>query len=155
MKTPYLVEGGDVLALAGVYDGRGFVIVTREAAKGMRWLHGRMPVVLEGEAREAWIGAGGTEDALKVLDGGAKEMECCRMKKDLSGRAVKVGRVGDYFGKGEDGAGENGIGAGAAARGGKEGEGKKREGKLGDGRVAKKGKKGDQKTIADFFGSRS
>lgn len=151
MKTPYLVEGGDVLALAGVYDGSGFVIVTREAAKGMRWLHGRMPVVLEGEAREAWIGAGGTEDALKVLEGGAREMQCCRMKKDLSGRAVKVGRVGDYFGKREDGAGECGTGTGAVVRDGKVEEGMKREGKLGDGRVAKKGKKGGQKTMADFF----
>jgi putative SOS response-associated peptidase YedK len=32
-----------------------FVILTRDAAPGIAYIHSRMPVILPGEAREAWL----------------------------------------------------------------------------------------------------
>jgi putative SOS response-associated peptidase YedK len=43
-----------------------FVILTRDAAPGLKYIHSRMPVILPGESREAWLS--GTADITGVLN---------------------------------------------------------------------------------------
>lgn len=50
-----------VIYMAGIYRYEAdkqlpvFVILTRDAASGIRFIHDRMPVILPKEAREAWV----------------------------------------------------------------------------------------------------
>ncbi len=50
-----------IIYMAGIYRYESekqlpvFVILTRDAAPGIRYIHDRMPVILSKEAREAWV----------------------------------------------------------------------------------------------------
>lgn len=65
-KVPYWIHspGGVPIAFAGLWErwdgGEGdplftFTIVTTEASRAIARIHGRMPVILEGEARARWL----------------------------------------------------------------------------------------------------
>ena len=67
-KIPHAIARADgtMLAFAGLWDGwrgpdgeivRSFVILTTEAAPALRFLHERMPVILEPADWAAWLGA--------------------------------------------------------------------------------------------------
>ncbi len=52
----YTVDGGELFAFAGVYDGTGVAILTTEANEIARPVHDRMPVILDGpEAEAMWL----------------------------------------------------------------------------------------------------
>jgi len=52
----YTVDGGELFAFAGVYDGTGVAILTTEANEICAPVHDRMPVVLDGpEAEAMWL----------------------------------------------------------------------------------------------------
>lgn len=66
-KTPHAIarQDGAMLAFAGLWDGwrgadgeivRSFVILTTEAAPELRFLHERMPVILEPDSWPLWLG---------------------------------------------------------------------------------------------------
>ena len=54
----------DIIYMAGIYRMEAgakfprFVILTRQAAPGIAFVHDRMPVILEGAARREWLGCG-------------------------------------------------------------------------------------------------
>ena len=60
-KVKYAIRtaGSSVIYMAGIYrirEGRPeFVILTREPAASIAFIHDRMPVLLPGAAREAWL----------------------------------------------------------------------------------------------------
>jgi putative SOS response-associated peptidase YedK len=52
----YTVDGGELFAFAGLYDGTGVAILTTEANEICAPIHDRMPVVLDGpEAEDEWL----------------------------------------------------------------------------------------------------
>ena len=59
-------DGG--MYLAGLYrpDRRSFVILTREAAPGIRYIHPRMPVIFAGKIASEWLNA--SNDPVRVLE---------------------------------------------------------------------------------------
>ena len=68
-KIKHAIHAGGLLYLAGLYRERpgqapDFVILTREAAPGLSHIHDRMPVVLAGENRRAWLGGAQGETVL-------------------------------------------------------------------------------------------
>jgi putative SOS response-associated peptidase YedK len=81
-KTPFLVSrcDGEPFALAGLWErwrprGAGedtpwllsCTIVTRDASPGLRWLHPRMPVILQPEAEDPWLDPALEADAGRLL----------------------------------------------------------------------------------------
>ncbi|MFU8894829.1 MAG: SOS response-associated peptidase [Gammaproteobacteria bacterium] len=78
-KQPWYIHGvgGEPLALAGLWelwnppDGgaplASCAIITTHANEFMRPLHDRMPVVLDAEARDAWLNSDTSPDALQAL----------------------------------------------------------------------------------------
>jgi putative SOS response-associated peptidase YedK len=60
-KQPYFFreQPGELMFFAGLYTSKGqFVIITREAAPELMWIHDRMPVILSEEQIEVWEGSG-------------------------------------------------------------------------------------------------
>ncbi len=78
-KVPYLIHspGGGPIAFAGLWErwdgGEGdplftFTIVTTEASRAISRIHGRMPAILEGDARARWLDPNVPgEEAVKLL----------------------------------------------------------------------------------------
>ena len=86
-KKPYWLrpEGSELFSLAGIWESGGtstgaigtFVILTTQAAPGIADIHHRQPLILEGEALEAWLKPGWTSDKLlgMVRTGGERSYE--------------------------------------------------------------------------------
>jgi putative SOS response-associated peptidase YedK len=72
-------RGEKLLCMAGIYRYEAdlklprFVILTRPAAEGLRFIHDRMPVVLPAEAHEQWLSGEG--DVLRLLSEASENME--------------------------------------------------------------------------------
>ena len=56
-KTKHTLGTGSGMYLAGLYrpNERSFVILTREAAPGIRFIHDRMPVIFQNRAARDWL----------------------------------------------------------------------------------------------------
>ncbi|MDE2784801.1 MAG: SOS response-associated peptidase [Gemmatimonadota bacterium] len=87
-KQPWWIHrpGGSLFAMAGIWsvwpapDGARiatFAILTRSAPSSIRWLHDRVPVILEDTVWDDWLARGSTTPVLtSVLDGaGQPELE--------------------------------------------------------------------------------
>jgi putative SOS response-associated peptidase YedK len=59
-KQPYFFREnpGDLMFFAGLYTAKGeFVIITREAAPALAWIHDRIPLILRDDQLELWEGS--------------------------------------------------------------------------------------------------
>ena len=83
-KRPYYVCGGDggVLAFAGLWTrwtapgGEAVetcAVLTKPAAAGLAFIHGRMPVVLKAERQESWLEPAATPDEVAEAIADARE----------------------------------------------------------------------------------
>lgn len=78
-KMPYFfhLDENEPFAMAGIWEENKFnngeiwetfAIVTTEANKDVKGVHDRMPVILEREEEEMWLGNGEKNDFLSLLD---------------------------------------------------------------------------------------
>lgn len=65
--------GGGALALAGIWEGRTFAVLTTEANADVAPVHPRMPVILPRERWARWLGGGASVEALRALTGPAPD----------------------------------------------------------------------------------
>lgn len=87
-KYYFTNQSGQRMYMAGIWqpgeDGEHFIIVTTEADDTMRPVHDRMPVVLDRQAAEAWLGdwqlAWQTADAVRAQ----LQKECCEEFEQLT-----------------------------------------------------------------------
>eukprot|EP00656_Telonema_subtile_P025958 TRINITY_DN27975_c0_g1_i1.p1 TRINITY_DN27975_c0_g1~~TRINITY_DN27975_c0_g1_i1.p1 ORF type:complete len:382 (+),score=54.22 TRINITY_DN27975_c0_g1_i1:232-1377(+) len=122
-KQPYYLNvGHNPMMVAGLYDcyegGESgelwtVTIITTEASSRIKWLHSRMPVVLQGDAVLRWLG--GTEDQgsqeLRSFEGEeltwhptTKKMNKTNYEEPDAGEPVKIvpnARITDFFGGGQ------------------------------------------------------
>lgn len=65
-KTPYCfkVKGNDIFSFAGLYNEKGFVILTTKPNKLGAKVHDRMPVILFKEDEDIWLNPDSTEGEL-------------------------------------------------------------------------------------------
>ena len=56
-KDPYLIqlEGGHIFSMAGLYEGDTFCIITTNANTSLRFVHDRMPVILDPVDYAVWL----------------------------------------------------------------------------------------------------
>jgi putative SOS response-associated peptidase YedK len=68
-KTPYWFHppGGGLLAMAGIWEGGAFAILTTEASDEVRAVHGRMPVLVGPADRGRWLSREADRAALEAL----------------------------------------------------------------------------------------
>lgn len=64
-------RAGGALALAGLWEGRTFTILTTDANADVAPVHPRMPVLLPEERRDAWLAPETGTDALRAILGPA------------------------------------------------------------------------------------
>jgi putative SOS response-associated peptidase YedK len=66
-KHPHFIRprDGGLLALAGIWDKDEAAIITTEANESLRYLHERMPVIIDAAADSLWLDPNATPDALE------------------------------------------------------------------------------------------
>jgi putative SOS response-associated peptidase YedK len=64
---------GGALALAGLWEGRTFTVLTTEANADVAPVHPRMPVILPPETWDAWLAAGTAVEELRGMVGPAPD----------------------------------------------------------------------------------
>lgn len=68
-KTPYCfkVKNNEVFSIAGIYNDKGFVILTTKPNKLGAKVHDRMPVILKKDDEDIWLNPESTESELTDL----------------------------------------------------------------------------------------
>jgi putative SOS response-associated peptidase YedK len=68
-KHPHFIRprDGGVLAFAGLWDRDEATIITTEASESLKYLHTRMPVIVDASADSLWLDPSASSDALQAL----------------------------------------------------------------------------------------
>jgi len=78
-KNTISVEGQESFSMAGLIDNNHFIIITCPSVPDISHIHNRMPVILSGEAEQAWINSELTFDDVRqnlfAFNAGALKVE--------------------------------------------------------------------------------
>jgi putative SOS response-associated peptidase YedK len=65
-KQPYAIKPGREISFAGIWDTASFAIITTEAADEIRYIHDRMPAIIDPKDYDQWL-RGTPDDARELL----------------------------------------------------------------------------------------
>jgi putative SOS response-associated peptidase YedK len=91
VKIPYYIQlsGGRLMLLAALWSSEGgnsFTVITREPLPEIKFIHPRMPAVIDGENLETWLDVGnvGAEAAVAKLASFSGELSCQTVSRTVN-----------------------------------------------------------------------